>query len=124
MTKASAAATTSPTIMASSCSESTCGENPAKCGEDGKNWNTCIAQTEVFKPGQEDQNKGANCCMNKMTCLALKTSITCITVWTEYDSLQDLTVVTASAKNTKCCKPVTAWNKCPAPETKWWFRNG
>jgi len=116
MTLATAGATKCPS-NAASCSEGTCCvNNPATCGANGVNHN--CAATEVFRPGQEDQAKGANCCMNKMTCLALKTTITCITGWTEYDSTKDLTVVTASAKNTACCKPVAAWNKCPAPETK------
>ena len=115
--KTTNAGTECPT-NAASCSESTCCTNDdLKCGANGVNAQ-CNAATEVFRPGQEDEAKGANCCMNKMTCLALKTSVTCITGWTEYDSNKDLTVVTASAKNTKCCKPVTAWNKCPAPETK------
>jgi len=114
-----AKATEKCSTNAASCSEGTCCvADTTKCGVGGANL-PCPAATHVFKPGSEDLAKTqANCCMDKMTCLALKSSITCVTGWTEYDSGQDAVVVTETAKNTKCCKAVTAWNKCTAPETK------
>jgi len=114
-----AKATDKCTTNAASCVEATCCELDANtCGANGVN-QACPA-THVFKPGSEDVSPKsvAACCMPKLSCLALKASITCITGWTEYDSTKDTTVVTETAKNTKCCKAVTAWNKCPAPETK------
>eukprot|EP00419_Tripos_fusus_P032266 CAMPEP_0172777586 /NCGR_PEP_ID=MMETSP1074-20121228/201474_1 /TAXON_ID=2916 /ORGANISM="Ceratium fusus, Strain PA161109" /LENGTH=333 /DNA_ID=CAMNT_0013614507 /DNA_START=53 /DNA_END=1055 /DNA_ORIENTATION=+ len=78
-----------------SCDENTCCEpDDNKCGVNGVK-----LHERKFMPGFEIINH-------------LQTG------WTEYDSGQDGTTVTATSKNTKCCKPVTAWNKCPAPETQ------